>query len=109
MRASPGSKSPGSKSHGSKLRSWTAFLLPLVFFGLGWAMLPQAGLEDDEALFAAPLLHSPAAAIFSVQVFHTQLPLMLLTYLGALKTWLYFSIFSLRVPPCWRFVCRFSQ
>jgi len=61
-------------------------------------MLPQAGLEDDEALFAAPLLHSPAAAIFSVQVFHTQLPLMLLTYLGALKTWLYFSIFQFARP-----------
>ncbi len=61
-------------------------------------MLPQAGLEDDEALFAAPLVHSPAAAIFSVQVFHKQLPLMLLTYLGALKSALYFSIFQIARP-----------
>jgi hypothetical protein len=65
-------------------------------------MLPQAGLEDDEVLFAAPLIHSPAhsptAAIFSIPVFHTQLPLMLLTYLGALKSWLYFSIFQIAHP-----------
>lgn len=61
-------------------------------------MLPQAGLEDDEALFAAPLVHSPAAAVFSFQVFHTQLPLMLLPYLGALKTWLYFAIFQIARP-----------
>jgi len=65
-------------------------------------MLPQAGLEDDEALFAAPLIHttahSPAAAIFSVHVFHKQLPLMLLSYLGTLKTWLYFSIFLIARP-----------
>ncbi len=88
MRASPG----------SKLRRWTALIIPLVFFGLGWALLSLAGLEDDEALFAAPLVHSPATVIFSVQVFHTQLPLMLLTYLGALKTWLYFSIFQIARP-----------
>ena len=61
-------------------------------------MLPQAGLEDDEALFAAPLVHSPAGAIFSVQIFHKQLPLMLLTYLGALKTWLYFFVFQIARP-----------
>ncbi len=61
-------------------------------------MLPLAGLEDDEVLFAAPIFHLPAAAIFSAHVFHSQLPLMLLSYLGALKSWLYFPIFLIARP-----------
>jgi len=61
-------------------------------------VLPQAGLEDDEVLFVAPLFHSPGAAVFSAQVFHKQLPLMLLSYLGALKSWLYFPIFLIARP-----------
>ena len=75
-----------------------ALLLPLVFLGLGLAVLPQPGIEDDEVLFAAPILHLPDAANFSVHVFHKQLPLMLLSYLGALKSWLYFPIFA-SAPP----------
>src|SRR5271170_3406546 len=77
---------------------WPAVVLPLVFFCLGLAVLPLPGLEDDEVLFAAPVFHLPAAAVFGVQVFHTQVPLMLLTYLGALKSWLYFPILTLLSP-----------
>ena len=75
-----------------------ALLLPLVFLGLGLAVLPQPGIEDDEVLFAAPILHLPDAANFSVYVFHKQFPLMLLNYLGALKSWVYFPIFA-SAPP----------
>jgi hypothetical protein len=77
---------------------WPAVVLPLVFFCLGLAVLPLPGLEDDEVLFAAPVFHLPATAVFSAQVLHTQLPLMLLTYLGALKSWLYFPILTLLGP-----------
>jgi hypothetical protein len=80
-----------------RLRWCPAILLPLVFFCLGLTVLQQPGLEDDEVLFAAPILHLPAA-IFSTQVFHKQLPLMLLPYLGALKSWLYFPIFESAGP-----------
>jgi len=61
-------------------------------------VLPQAGLEDDEVLFTAPIFRLPAATIFHAQVFHRQLPLMLLSYLGALKSWLYFP-FLTRLRP----------
>jgi hypothetical protein len=61
-------------------------------------VLPLPGLEDDEVLFAAPVFHLPAAAVSGAQVFHTQIPLMLLTYLGALKSWLYFPILTLLGP-----------
>ncbi len=65
-----------------KLRWWPAVWLPLVFFGLGLAVLPQPGLQYDEVLFATPVFHLPAATVFDVHIFHNQLPLMLLTYLG---------------------------
>jgi len=77
---------------------WPAVVLPLVFFCLGLIVLPEPGLEDDEVLFAAPVFHLPAASAFDAQVFHKQLPLMLLTYLGAPKSWLYFPIFKFLGP-----------
>lgn len=88
MRASPRFKLPW----------WPAVLLPLVFFGLGLAVLPETGLQDDEVLFATPIFHLPAATVFGVHIFHQQLPLMLLTYLGALKSWLYVPILMLVRP-----------
>jgi hypothetical protein len=80
------------------LRWWAALLLPLVFFGLGLAVLPQAGLQNDEVLFATPIFHLPAATVFDAHIFHRRLPLMLLTYLGALKSWLYLPILTLLHP-----------
>lgn len=86
--------------HGVRKRALprAALLLPLAFFALGLALIRQTGLQDDELLFTAPLLrvsgHVPGAAAFSIAFFHTQLPLMLLTYLGALKSWLYLPILA---------------
>jgi hypothetical protein len=88
MRASPG----------FKLGWWAAWLLPLVFFGLGLAVLPEPGLQEDEVFFARAVYHVPSATVFDVQIFHQQIPLMLLSYLGALKSWLYFPILTLLGP-----------
>lgn len=75
-----------------------AAIFPLLYLALGLAVIPQAGLQDDELLFTAPFFHLPGAAVFSVRLFHAHLPLMLLTYLGALKSWLYFPILA-SFPP----------
>jgi hypothetical protein len=72
----------------------SAVLLPLIYFVLGLAVIPQTGLQDDELLFSAPYFHVPDSAIFSLHIFHTQLPLMQLTYLGALKSWLFLPILA---------------
>ncbi len=72
----------------------------LVYAGL--VMAPLVGVQTDEALFAAPLLSPKSAAAW---VFD-QVPIMQMTYLGSLKTWLYALVFdvfgtgvySLRVP-----------
>jgi hypothetical protein len=79
-------------SRNFQLRRWPAAILPLLFFGLGLAFLPLVGIQDDEVFFANAVFHLPSAAAFDAHVFHQQIPLMLLSYLGALKSWIYFPI-----------------
>jgi 4-amino-4-deoxy-L-arabinose transferase-like glycosyltransferase len=63
----------------------------IFFFLAGQAFAPTLGVENDEALFGMALL--PPHAAFTVQVGHFHLPLMLMSYLGALKAWIYRPIF----------------
>jgi 4-amino-4-deoxy-L-arabinose transferase-like glycosyltransferase len=78
----------------------------VLFIALGAILIPYAGIEADEALFAGPY-YAPTAAIFSQRIFHGRIPLMLMSYLGCLKTWLFWPLFAiwrpsplvLRLPP----------
>ncbi|MGJ5817255.1 glycosyltransferase family 39 protein [Paludibaculum fermentans] len=80
-------------------------LPPVIFVALALLCLPYPGLQQDEVLFAWPL-YRPAMRVFDIDIAGTHLPLMLMSYLGALKSWLYLpllqlwapSIYSLRVP-----------
>ncbi len=80
------------------LRWWGPLVFPLLFIATGWCLLPYPGLHNDELLFAAPQFHLPAAALFEVTIFHHSVPLMFLTYLGALKAWLYAPVLALFEP-----------
>src|SRR5579859_2165035 len=81
-------------------RLWPAALLPLIFFALGLALLPYPGLQNDEVLFTN--YGTAGSTVFAVH----GIPLMLLTYLGAAKTWLFWPIVrsfaasyhSIRIP-----------
>jgi hypothetical protein len=64
----------------------------LLFFASGWLFLPHLGVQNDEALFASPLF--PPKAAFMVKIGHSWLPVMLMSYLGTLKTWIYRPIFA---------------
>jgi hypothetical protein len=81
-----------------KLPRWPAAILPLLFFCLGLAFLPLVGIQDDEVLFATAVFHVPTSTVFDTHVFHREIPLMLLSYLGALKSWIYFPIL-MRIRP----------
>jgi hypothetical protein len=81
-----------------QLRRWPAAILPLLFFVLGLPFLPLAGIQDDETLFAAAVFHVPTSTVFETHIFHREIPLMLLSYLGALKSWIYFPILT-RIRP----------
>ena len=92
------------KTHPLKPSIFVAIELagPLFLVYAGLVMAPLVGVQTDEALFAAPLLSPKSAAAW---VFD-QVPIMQMTYLGSLKTWLYAPVFevfgtgvySLRVP-----------
>ena len=76
-----------------------------LFVAQGCAFLDLVGVQHDEALFAGAILR-PYEYTDSVQLFGRTLPLMLDSYLGCLKAWLYAAVFavwppdvySLRVP-----------
>jgi len=71
----------------------------------GLAYLNLTGIENDEALFAGAFL-KPYGGAYTVRIGHSRIPLMVMTYIGTLKAWLYrplMSIFGtglavLRVP-----------
>ena len=68
-------------------------------------LLPYPGIQTDEALFAS-LIYEPRNLEHFVQVFKQRIPLMVMSYLGALKALLYAlwfqiwppSLASLRLP-----------
>jgi 4-amino-4-deoxy-L-arabinose transferase-like glycosyltransferase len=80
-----------------------AFCLVFVLTGCLWISDP--GIQNDEALFAAGI-YTPRAIAYSVSLFGYTIPLMLMGYVGALKSWIYAGVFvfvepspvSLRVP-----------
>src|SRR5258708_28669587 len=63
------------------------------------------GVKTEEAIFTSPLLPN-GAAWFALSGFKKKFPLMVMSYLGSTKTWLYAPIFavwdasaySLRLP-----------
>jgi len=77
---------------------WPAAPIPLsacaFFFLAGLAFIPRLGVEDDEALFAWPW-YRPRGQFWALYIGHTRLPIMLISYLGALKSWIYRPIFRL--------------
>jgi hypothetical protein len=59
----------------------------------GCALLPYAGIQMDEALFAGPY-YQPASREFRLRLFHHDIPLMVMTYIGTLKTLLYWPLMA---------------
>ena len=82
-----------------------ALIACLFFLSAGLALIPHAGIEDDEALFAEAI-YQPRAELFAIHLGRSHVPLMLMNYLGALKSLIYKPIllifgsglYALRVP-----------
>src|SRR6202012_4294241 len=55
---------------------------------------------NDELFFAGPL-YDPNAAFYYVTVASTRIPLMVVSYTGALKTWLYAGLLAVLEPSPW--------
>jgi 4-amino-4-deoxy-L-arabinose transferase-like glycosyltransferase len=72
----------------------------LFFILSGVVFIPHVGIENDEALFAAPL-YAPTSYEYAVPIGSSKLALMLMSYLGTLKTWLYAPLFQLFGTSLW--------
>lgn len=75
------------------------------FYLAGLAFIPHIGIEGDETLFAAGI-YRPRGELFAIHIGQSHVPIMLMSYVGALKSWIYRPILdvfgagpmSLRVP-----------
>ena len=90
---------PGSP-HISKTVLWAVLTAAALFFLLGAMVLPYPGLHNDECLFAQPL-YGPTASEQRIHLFHRDIPLMLMSYLGSTKTLFYAPIFKVWKPSVW--------
>lgn len=68
----------------------------LFFFLLSLPFIGYAGIQSDEALFAAPLFR--AWRFFAIPIGRHQVPMMNMSYNGTLKTWLYAAIVFISHP-----------
>jgi 4-amino-4-deoxy-L-arabinose transferase-like glycosyltransferase len=76
---------------------WRGALLPILGCGLfalaGFLILPLLGIENDEALFAN-VFYEPRGGGYAYRLGHMHLPLMILSYLGTFKSWIYKPIYQ---------------
>ncbi len=82
-------------------RNYLPGLVVLLLAGLfvlcGWLLIPYPGIQNDEALFA-DAIYAPAQMPSYVSVFKKPVALMLMSYLGTLKAWLYAPVFAFAQP-----------
>lgn len=71
-------------------------LCALFFLALGSMFVGRTGIEEDEAIFASPLFRD--WCFFAIPLKHGRIPIMHMSYVGALKTWLYTPIAMVWAP-----------
>lgn len=74
---------------------WLAALFCIVFLIVGSLWIGEVGLQNDEVLFAAGI-YPPLGE--SVSIFKTPFPMMVMTYVGTVKSLLYTLIFKIWEP-----------
>jgi hypothetical protein len=72
-------------------------LTGLIFLLTGLALLPWPGLQNDELFFSGPI-YAPGEAFYHVDIGSWRIPFMVMSYSGALKTWLYAGLFLFLKP-----------
>lgn len=77
----------------------------VLFLVLGLIVIPYPGIQNDEAMFGAAMF-PPYELEFAIKIAHHRIPMMLMSYVGTLKTFIYWpwfqvwrpSAFSIRIP-----------
>ncbi len=84
----------------ARASTWVLIACCVYFLGLGLVLIPHVGVYEDEALFARGI-YWPDRIAASKQVASHWIPLMLMSYVGALKCWLYAPWLALTGPSLW--------
>jgi Dolichyl-phosphate-mannose-protein mannosyltransferase len=80
------------RNYTKNLWLWALAVCPLLLFAaIGLLILPRAGFEVDEVMFVYGWWHPTSGR---ATVFHHHMPSMLMSYVGAVKSWLYAPIIS---------------
>src|SRR5665213_71255 len=69
----------------------------VAFVATGMLFVPRLGIEADEAMVANGI-YNHGEAWYSWNIGNAHVPVMLISYLGALKTWFYSGLFLLTPP-----------
>lgn len=75
----------------------TAGLLCILFILIAIPWIGKPGIQTDEALFAAGI-YPPFSEQFAIRVFERDYPLMVMSYVGALKSYIWSLIFKVWPP-----------
>ncbi len=81
--------------------------LAAALFAVELLFLPLAGIQADEVLFLTPFLKG-VTPLYSWHAGSVRVPVMVMDYIGGLKTWLYWPLlhawppdtWSIRLPAC---------
>ena len=77
-------------------------LLGMMFIAPGLLLIPYLGMQEDEVMFATDLfLPDMAASRFTVWPTHVVAPSMLMSYVGALKSWIYAPLLYFLKPSAY--------
>lgn len=71
-----------------------------LFFLAGLPLIPRLGIQNDEALFAYGVF-PPRSGAYILHATHSDIPLMLMGYVGALKSWIYIPLFAALDAGVW--------
>jgi len=86
-----------SRAPGRSFANWFALALCLAFFLQGLVLIPYLGVQNDEALFGMAI-YQPLTAEYSARILGHSVPTMIMSYIGALKAWIYAPMFRLWPP-----------
>ena len=74
--------------------------MSLFYFLAALIFIPYPGLQNDELFFSGSLF-SPEFTYYRLAIGSAKIPLMVMSYSGALKTWLYAPLFGWMAPSVW--------
>ena len=69
----------------------------VAFVATGMMFVPRLGIEADEAIIANGL-YDHGDLLYSWKIANIEVPVMLISYLGALKAWFYKGVFLFAAP-----------